>query len=507
MRGIMDVASGRPYFLGSYLFDRQTVRISMALGQINPAKRGMMVLVAQVGSYAANEAIQRFVESALAADAGVARLLANSDPKRLVVVKPNWVQEAHEYNPTVWEPVITHPNLVIAVVEALARRMGGQGTICICDAPHTYASFDGILAHGDLRDRMEGVLQAWPTLKMQILDLRREVWTRKEEVVVERKPNKDDCRGYVCLDLKKDSLLHGYVGEGKYYGADYDSRVVNDHHHGETQEYLISGTAMACDVFINLAKMKTHKKTGITCCLKNLVGINGDKNWLPHHTEGSPATGGDEFPRQSLANLTEIAFKRLGRKIALGIPGVGSWLFRKMRNTGKCLLGDSTEVIRNGNWDGNDTCWRTALDLNRALLYGNSDGTWRDRFHPKAYVAIVDGIIGGQGNGPLCPDPVHSGVLVSGISPAEVDAVAARLMGFDPGRIPIVAHAFDTHRWPIARSRAIDEITVADGRVGRELELMELLPAVKGGFVPHFGWNSIQSPRREDGLSTGTACL
>ena len=116
----------------------------------------------------------------------------------------------------------------------------------------------------------------------------------------------------------------------------------------------------------------------------------------------------------------------------MAVPGLGTWLYRKMRNAGKVALGDSETVIRNGNWAGNDTCWRMALDLNRSLLYGNPDGSLREAGKAKHYLAIVDGIIGGQGNGPLCPDPVGSNVLIAGTDPAAVDAVAARLMGFDP---------------------------------------------------------------------------
>ena len=135
-----------------------------------------------------------------------------------------------------------------------------------------------------------------------------------------------------------------------------------------------------------------------------------------------------------------------------------------------------------------------ALDLNRALLYANSDGTWRDRFHPKAYLAIVDGIVGGQGNGPLCPDPVQSNVLVSGTNPAEVDAVVAKLMGFDPNNIPIIKYAFEPHRWPNSIKK-IEEIAVFDERVECKVKIHELMPAVDGGYVPHFGWKSIAMPR------------
>jgi uncharacterized protein (DUF362 family) len=451
------------------------------------------VLIDTIGSYQCLDRVRDFINAAFQMDPTLLGSISGCTRTRLVVIKPNWVQEAHEHVPAVWEPLITHPNLVIAVVESLAEKMEGQGTICICDAPHAYASFQSILSRGGLEARILDVRRRWPNLNIEVLDLRREVWTRREEVVVNRRRNGEDPRGYVRLNLGKDSLFYGHRGEGRYYGADYDSRVVNDHHRGETQEYLLSGTAIACDLFINLPKMKTHKKTGISCCLKNLVGVNADKNWLPHHTEGSPEKGGDEFPQQSLANSTEGILKQVGRQMILHIPTAGSWVYRKMRNAGKSILGDSATVIRNGNWAGNDTCWRMTLDLNRALLYGNCDGTWRDRRQPKAYLAIVDGIIGGQGNGPLCPDPVPSNVLVAGTTPGHIDAVVAMLMGFDPHRIPMIERAFEPHRWPIAMSGRMNEIIVLDRHLKRRVVLPELAPAVKGGFVPHFGWNDIRN--------------
>jgi len=449
------------------------------------------VSVATVNGYSCTDSIRAFVQQAFESNPQVGVILADVRRSPLVVVKPNWVQEAHEHESLVWEPVITHPQLLLIILECLAEKIPGKATICVCDAPHTYADFSAIIGLGGFRQRVNELADKYPSITFEVMDLRREVWIRNEEVVVERRPNSNDPRGYVRINLGEHSLFYGHMGEGHFYGADYDSKEVNRHHRGNVQEYLIAGTPMLCDLFINVPKMKTHKKTGITCCLKNLVGINGDKNWLPHHTERSLACGGDEFPELSLKNRVESCVKRLGQKVALRLPLLGTWVYRKMRNAGKQMLGDSEAVIRNGNWSGNDTCWRMALDLNRALLYANPDGTWRDRFHPKAYLAIVDGIIGGQGNGPLCPDPVQSNVLVAGANPAEVDAVVAKLMGFDPERIPIVKHAYDANNWPLSTC-SMDEITIADGRVDRELELAEVSPAVEGGFLPHFGWKNLR---------------
>ncbi|MFG0294669.1 MAG: DUF362 domain-containing protein [Maioricimonas sp. JB045] len=445
--------------------------------------------IGRVSSYEDTEAIGAVVRRALTSSASLQETLGKDSP--LVVVKPNWVQESHEYIPDRWLPVISHPAVLVAVVETLAELMDGRGEICICDAPHTYANFDAIVARGDLPGRLERVRQRFPKLELGTLDLRREVWLRKEEVIVERRQNGGDPRGYVALNLSKDSLFYRHPGEGRFYGADYETEVVNSHHHGETHEYLIAATPVECDVFVNVPKLKTHKKTGLTCSLKNLVGINGDKNWLPHHTEGTPQRQGDEFPDESWTRQLELYTKRFGRRLMANVPGVGNWVYRKMRNSGKRMLGDSETVVRNGNWHGNDTCWRMALDLNRALLYGNRDSSWREEGAAKHYVCIVDGIIGGQGNGPIAPDPIESGVLIGGVNPAEVDATACRAMGFSPADIPIVANAFASRRWPIVQG-TLDALQVFDERVEEAVEIEQVEPAVPGGFVPHFGWQALK---------------
>ena len=56
-------------------------------------------------------------------------------------------------------------------------------------------------------------------------------------------------------------------------------------------------------------------------------------------------------------------------------------------------------------------------------------------------LAIVDGIVGMEGDGPIMGTPIHPGVLVMGTNLPAVDATAARLMGFDPAEIPYLADA------------------------------------------------------------------
>ena len=56
---------------------------------------------------------------------------------------------------------------------------------------------------------------------------------------------------------------------------------------------------------------------------------------------------------------------------------------------------------------------------------------------PKRF-ALVDGIVGSQGDGPLFGTPVPSGVLVGGGDFLAVDATCARLMGLDPDNIEVL---------------------------------------------------------------------
>jgi len=416
------------------------------------------------------------------------------DSERFVVIKPNWISDSRADDMESWEQIITHPALVMTTVQVLAAQMGARGTIALCDAPESGSDFSSILQRGGLQDQIVNIRKEMPRLHLEVLDLRKQKFIVEDGVVCSRRSSASDPRGYALLDLGRNSMLYSYIGEGHYYGADYDRQEVNRHHRGGVHEYPIARTPLLCDLFINLPKLKTHKKTGMTCALKNLVGINGDKNWLPHHTESSLCFRGDEFATSSYKTILEHFFKRLGIRMALEIPWMGPQILRVMRRSGLRVFGRSQEVIRAGNWHGNDTCWRMVHDLNRALLYGNPDGTWRKPSEAKNCLIIVDGIVSGEGNGPLEADAVRSRVLFAGDNAAEVDAVACKLMGFNPNLIPLVREAFAPHSLPLCSQRMAD-VTVSDGRVGKKIPLEEVAPATPKGFRPHFGWKDILSRR------------
>lgn len=61
--------------------------------------------------------------------------------------------------------------------------------------------------------------------------------------------------------------------------------------------------------------------------------------------------------------------------------------------------------------------------------------------HFKPVFAVVDGIIGQEGMGPLLGMPVEMGLVLAGRDLVAVDAIAGRVMGFAPDEVPITVAA------------------------------------------------------------------
>lgn len=410
-------------------------------------------------------------------------------PGQTVLLKPNLVKEDHPTDREGWKYVLTQGSFIAAVAQYVVRALEGRGQILLADAPQTDSSFDKICQRLHLREMAAHYCGCG--LDFEILDLRREEWENVDEVIVARRAISGDPSGYVCFDLADRSEFKGHNGAGRYYGADYDADEVNRHHSNGYHEYLISRSVIQADVIISLPKLKTHKKAGITASLKNAIGLNGDKNWLPHHTEPGSADPGDERPVASRKQMVERASVRALRSLSLRLPGPGTWLHRRARSFGKLVFGETEQVIRSGNWWGNDTIWRTCLDLNKILLYGLPDGSMRpDSFDQRRpHFVFLDAIISGEGAGPMRPDPVHSRFVAFGMNPAAVDAAGAWLMGFDPDRIPIIRQAFLCRHYGIAQGTWRDVQAVSNKpEWNGQLEDIPLEACFR--FKPALGWKN-----------------
>ncbi len=412
-------------------------------------------------------------------------------PGKRIVLKPNLIRhwnpaEEHGRVGSI-DSVITHGTVIRAVADYAMIAAGPDGSVVIAEAPQMDCDFDTIRRIVGL-DEIVAVYDEVLNRELEIIDLRREAVVYKHGIIDSRKPLPGDPLGYRAVDLGERSFFTGSgLDPNRFRGADYDPGPTAEHHKGGRNAYLLSETVLSADLVINLPKLKTHKKTGVTLALKNLVGINGDKNWLPHHSFGSVDEGGDEYPANRLidrlrSRATEIARPILARGRMLK-------LFQAVRRVESATRGD--DFIRSGNWHGNRTTWRMCCDLNRCLYYSDRDGLHLDAPEPvRTVLTIIDGVLAGEGEGPLAPNDVPLGVVLAGTDPVAVDLVAVRLMGFDERKLAKLREPMEDDGPRITAVRSVSDVRVGEvARDSAEIEdrgLEEI--SWERAFIPHAGW-------------------
>ena len=110
-----------------------------------------------------------------------------------------------------------------------------------------------------------------------------------------------------------------------------------------------------------------------------------------------------------------------------------------------CDLLVSVAKMKTHHWAGATLSMKNLFGLVPGAVYGwpknvlhwagiNESIVDLHHLFPKQF-AVVDGIVGMEGNGPIQGTPKYAGVLVAGSDPAGVDATCCRVMGIDPKQI------------------------------------------------------------------------
>ena len=407
-------------------------------------------------------------------------------PGNSVVLKPNLVRHFRDTHEGHDDCLITHGSVIRAVLDYVYIALKGKGRVVIADAPHNDADFDVIRQMACL-DEIQDFYRQHANIDVEVYDLRPEQAIKIDGVIAGHEALPGDPAGFVKVCLNQYSMFNEVSDLNHLlYGSEYDTSELQSHHHDGIHEYLICKTILNADCIINLPKLKTHKKTGLTVCLKNLVGINGNKNWLPHHRLGTPSQGGDQFADEGFKHNLEQKTMAGFRKIFPLLGPLKKFLAKPLKAMGAKFFGETTkDTVRSGNWYGNDTTWRMALDLNRILMYADCNGQIQPKPVRRLF-CVVDGIVGGEGNGPMDATPKGCGSVISGMNPVATEMVCARLMDFDYQKLPLLYQALDMHPLPL-----IDLSYNDVGCASNQAQLNKKLQEIEGeifGFEPHFGW-------------------
>jgi uncharacterized protein (DUF362 family) len=353
-----------------------------------------------------------------------------------IVIKPNF---ALDYNQAfrgraALAAVVTDGSVLRPVIDYAFKACGPRGRILVCDTPLqnevSVHLFDNIAALMGARDTVTALRARG--VPVELLDLRSQVRMTTRLGFWRTVRLSGDPLGYVQFDLGAASAFEGCRRPDQLETNDWEN--VSRYHTSGRHLYSVSRSILSADLVISVPKLKVHKKTGLTVALKNMFAISNRKDWIPHWTRGVD-------DQQAVRSGLDRALK-WGWSHAMARPLARFLTRRVFRLT----------LDGHGNSAENDTTWRGVLDLNRILLYGDTSG----KLHPtprRRTFAIVDGIIAGEGLGPLAPRPRHFGAILAGADFVEVDIVCAQLMQLNPQRIPMLVRAVEAAQLPITRCK------------------------------------------------------
>ena len=376
-----------------------------------------------------------------------------------------------------------HGSVLRALIDYVLIATGPGGKVIFGNAPLQSCRWSNVLADTGA-DRVAEFYAA-EGASVQAEDLRLFISERNFLGKMQKNYSRDAKLNAVIFDMAERSLLAKKNGMiSPFRVMDYNPDRTDRYHSDNAHIYVINKSVLDAQTVISLPKLKVHEKVGLTCSLKGLVGTVGHKDCLAHHRFGSPFIGGDEFPSRHSFTTPLSGFHDWLHRREPGAPLQNSMeILHYLLNYMLRQLG----IIRGGAWHGNDTAWRMVLDLAQIMQYGDNTGMLNNHVQRK-HLALIDGIIGGEGNGPLAPRPVDSGTLIFSDDLVFADRIAWRLMGYRPEALPLLQRS----------NVQLQQCSLIDGEMkisynGASVIEEKLTPVLSRPFSVPKGWHSYLS--------------
>ena len=374
-----------------------------------------------------------------------------------------------------------HGSVLRALVDYALLAVGEAGTVAFGNAPMQHCDWEAVLEETGAKVALEFYRSIGVPVKAR--DLRLFVVRRSrigKVTVLERRREWES----VPVNLGADSLMVGLDRDPHtpYRVMNYSPARLEALHSEGNHTYAINHEILEADTVLSLSKLKTHEKTGITCALKSLVGTVGHKDSLPHYRFGAPELAGDEYPTDRAGLLRAVlGFHYQAQRVS---PDAMWGTILRVMDRAIRYATRRWAPITEGGWWGNDTAWRMVLDLNRIITYATSTGELQ--LAPcRQHLAFIDGVIGGEGHGPLSPRAVQSGLLMFSHNPVMADFACASLMGYDPWQLRLLSEATRLSRYPLVSHGLNEEQALYNGRSYSLSELVRLAPH---HYEPPPGW-------------------
>lgn len=405
-----------------------------------------------------------------------------------VLIKPNLVEEINRSGET-FECMYTQPGVIAPVIDYTLLALKGNGKIIVADAPMQDCDFDKLIEQCGLNELINFYKQ-YSEVNVELRDLRAVI--TKNVNGIPHYTNID--KSSVQVDLGSESEFHTLTKE-QILRLRKGANDVNDlraHHNMLKHEYDICTELLEADVLIDMPKPKLHKKAGVTISLKNMVGVNVRKEYLPHFTEGDGQTGkGDAYEykdfwksKRNWANGYACAYATKEHFFVAKIMtivrrffGLGVRLFSKNKDN-------------EGTWRGNHTVSKMVVDINKIVKYADKSGKLCDKQKRKRII-IADMIISGEKAGPVAPSPKNVGIIAVGEDPVCFDECIATLMGAKIEQIPTLVNAREViNQYPLVEKSDYGRIFSNIEKWDRKL-YTEILPEDTLKYKPVESWKSV----------------
>lgn len=396
-----------------------------------------------------------------------------------VLIKPNMVMH-NNLSGNGNECLYTHPSVVAAVIDYVVIALKGNGKIIVGDAPMQECNWNDLIENSGYSKLCE-----WYSSKgidIQLVDFRGLV-SEVEHGMYIQKINENTPGQIVRLNENSEFANLDNQIQKNMRITNYEPSELLKHHHDKTHEYCISQYLLDADVVIDMPKPKSHRKAGFTGALKNFVGVNIRKEYLPHHTQGAAEQHGDEYNKKSLMHLFQshlvdkrnyYMFNNMKKKVHIcNLAIKASGLFLNKSN------------YFEGSWWGNNTISKTIADINKIVCYASKTGELCE-IPQRKILCVADMVIAGEKEGPVLPEPKEAGLIVAGDNLLCVDEVICTLMGFDVNKVPVLNCVRNVREYSISNNSIPFIVSNCakynKKRIG-EIDKKDLL-----SFIPTNGW-------------------
>ena len=410
-------------------------------------------------------------------------------PGQSVLLKPNWVESENPVTSDNLASLVTNPSIVRPIIDYVLIALKGTGKVIIADAPmqgcdlskvFSITGYDKLFAFYKEHD-----------ISLTVADLRKYSVHSRYNGVFEKPVETENSLGSITINLKKNSLHSEHDEKIPLYKVEDYPQVLTQYYHSKGNHiYEINRLALEADVIINIPKPKTHRLAGITGACKNFVGVTFEKACLPHRKEGDAETGhGDAYFKHSkfkewmwYFNEKRTIYSRSGK-----------YLFSKINDSlmKACyVMGTFTsrDTFRIGSWYGNDTIWRTIIDLNKILLFADRYGEIKNT-QQRLIIHFGDMIIGGQKSGPVKPSPKYLGIVLFADNALLFDRVVCEIMGFRADRFPIFYNSNSLKVFGFDTSKSLESQKITSNIQSLCNTPISHFPCIKEWyFEPHPCW-------------------